>query len=218
MEQQFFNTFWGGEFNYERFLWIVLLTAVAGSSLISRDLKNNTFTLYFSRPLTWVDYAIGKFMALATALSLITIVPTVLIFSTKMAFLDEPFIFVIEKLPILGGMVLSYLIAIVFFSSVAMALSSMTKRGVFAGVGIFAYLVMAPIISDLLVEIFDNDHLKLLNVNLVLKSLFIPFFGLKYSESSMGFGYHLLVLEVLALIAICWGILFFRFHNKEVAK
>jgi ABC-type transport system involved in multi-copper enzyme maturation permease subunit len=218
IKETFFQTFWGGEFNYERFLWFILLTAVCGGGIISSDLKNNTFTLYLSRPITWLDYGMGKFLALSGILSLITLVPVIIIFLVQMAFKDETFTYFIEHLWILGGMLLSYVIAIVIFSSLSLALSSLTKRGYYAGVGIFAYFIFTPPVADLMVGLFENDYLKVLNINLMLKNLFKPFYGLSYSSSEMGFGYHLLVLVAVFMIVFSWSILFLRFHKKEVAK
>lgn len=218
IEETFFQTFWGGEFNYERFLWFILLTAVCGGGIISADLKNNTFTLYLSRPLTWIDYGIGKFLALSGVLSLITLVPAVIIFLVQMAFKDESLSYFAEHSWILGGMILSYIIAIVIFSSLSLALSSLTKRGYYAGVGIFAYFIFTPPVADLMVGLFENDYLKLLNINLVLKNLFRPFYGLTYDSEAMGFGYHLLVMVAVFMVMLFWSILFIRFHNREVAK
>ena len=39
---------------------IMLLVVVAGPGLISRDLRFNALPLYFSRPLTRLDYFVGK--------------------------------------------------------------------------------------------------------------------------------------------------------------
>jgi ABC-type transport system involved in multi-copper enzyme maturation permease subunit len=218
IERSFYNIFWGNEFNYERFLWFILMTAVCGGGIIASDLKNNTFTLYLSRPLTSLDYTIGKFLALSGILSLITLLPVIAIFLVGMAFRDETFTYFINHIWLLGGMILSYVIAIVIFSSLSLALSSLTKRGIYAGVGIFAFFIFTPPVSDLMVSLFENDYLKLLNINLVLKNLFLPLYGLSYDSGSIGFNYHLFVLVAVLLVVISWSIIFIRFHNREVAQ
>ncbi|MGA1873009.1 MAG: ABC transporter permease [Thermoplasmatota archaeon] len=218
IQEKIYRTFWGGGFNYERFLWIILLTAVCGSGLIANDLNNNTLSLYLSRPITWFDYTVGKFLALSTVLSLITIIPAILIFITRMAFVNEPFTYVLEHLWLLGGMLLAYLVVILMFSSIATAMSSMTRRGIFAGVGIFGYFLITPIVSDLMVEIFETDSIKLLNINLMMKNLIKPLYGVSYNADSMGFGYGLVLLVCSIIVAACWIYVFFRFNKREVAK
>ncbi len=218
MGEEFFKIFWGGGFHYERFLWLILLTAVCGSGLIANDLKNNSIALYLSRPMTWMEYTFGKFLGLSAVLSTVTIIPAILLFFTKIAFKDESFGYILDNLWVLGGMVFAYVLTIVLFSSFALALSSLTKRGIYAGVGIFAYFIFTPPVSDLMSALFNNDHLKLININLVLKSVLQPLFGIDYDSDVTGFGYHLPLLVFCALILLSWTILYNRFKSKEVAK
>lgn len=58
----------------------VLLAALAGPGLIAPDLANNALPLYFSRPLTRVDYVAARMVALVGLLSLVTWIPGVLLF------------------------------------------------------------------------------------------------------------------------------------------
>ncbi|MGA1793681.1 MAG: ABC transporter permease, partial [Thermoplasmatota archaeon] len=218
LEEKMFNTLWGGGFNYAKYLWIVLLTAVCGSGIIANDLRNNTFTLYFSRPITKSDYMVGKFLALSTILSVITLVPALIIFVARMAFINEPFIYILEHLWLLGGMLIASVVAIAIFSSIAMALSSMTNRGIFAGVGIFGSFIFASIVSDVMVEIFETDIFKVLNINLMMKNLIKPLFGISYNSGSMGFGYGVVAIVCLGLVAASWIAIFYKFNNKEVAR
>jgi len=218
LEEKLFDTFWGGGFNYAKFLFIVLLTAVCGSGIIANDLKNNTFTLYLSRPITWYDYMIGKFLALSSILSIITLVPAVLVFVTRMAFVNESFMYILEHLWLLGGMILAYVVALVIISSIAMALSSMTKRGIFAGVGIFGLFIFASIVSDIMVDVFETEIFKVMNVNLMLKNLVKPLYGISYSSDQMGFNYGVVVIVCMVILVASWIMIFSKFNNKEVAR
>jgi len=58
----------------------VLLAALAGPGLIAPDLANNALPLYFSRPLTRVDYVAARMTTLVGLLSLVTWLPGVLLF------------------------------------------------------------------------------------------------------------------------------------------
>ncbi|MGA1848109.1 MAG: ABC transporter permease subunit, partial [Thermoplasmatota archaeon] len=216
--EEFHEILWGGEIRYERFMWIIMLTAVAGSGLISNDLKNNTLTLYLSRPITWKEYIFGKFLALSFLLSLITIVPTILLFLAEVAFRDVSLGYILGNIPVLGGMLLAYVITVALFSSVALALSSSTRRWIFAGVGIFAYFIFTPPVGDLLADLFENEHFRLLNINYVLKITFKPLFGLDFDADGTGFGYYLPVLVMIVILLGSWAIVYNRFKGKEVAQ
>lgn len=58
----------------------VFLAALAGPGLIAPDLANNALPLYFSRPLTRLDYVAARMATLAGLLSLVTWLPGVLLF------------------------------------------------------------------------------------------------------------------------------------------
>ena len=59
----------------------IFLAALAGPGLIAPDLANNALPLYFSRPLSRTEYALGRLTTLFGMLSLITWVPGLFLFS-----------------------------------------------------------------------------------------------------------------------------------------
>lgn len=65
-----------------------VLTLFVGPGLISRDLNNNGLPLYLSRPISRVEYLVGKFSVLFILLSSITWVPDLLLFGLQ-ASLEE---------------------------------------------------------------------------------------------------------------------------------
>ncbi len=56
--------------------WIFLL---AGSGMICNDIHNNLMEVYYSKPITWRDYALGKIMTLILVGLLLTAVPGVVL-------------------------------------------------------------------------------------------------------------------------------------------
>ena len=57
--------------------FIILL--YAGAGMICNDFKNNLMEIYFSKPLTWLDYSLGKTMTLVALGLSITALPGVLL-------------------------------------------------------------------------------------------------------------------------------------------
>lgn len=216
--ERYHGMLWGGGFNYERYLWLILLSAFAGAGVIAKDLQENSIALYLSRPITWYDYLLAKFSSLVLLLSLITIIPAMVLFSTGMAFSTKDIIYIIEHLYILGGMIASYFVALMVFASVCMAFSTLMKKWIFSGVGIFVFFIFSSTVSDILQGLFNNDYLKLLNVNLVMTKLFMPLFGLKYPTSEVGLDWYWLLLTLVGLVAGSWLLVISRFRKKEVAR
>lgn len=216
--EQYHRILWGGGFNYERYLWIILLAAFAGSAVISRDIQENTLALYLSKPITWYDYLISKFSSLILLLSSVTIIPGMILFMTGMAFSSDDIPGILENIPVMGGIILSYMIALVVFASVCMVFSTIIKKWILAGVAIFVSFIFTSTISDILLELFSNDHLKLLNLNLIFKNLFKPLFGLNYNADYVGMEWYVPTLFLLSITAISWAFMIFTFRMKEVAK
>lgn len=59
---------------------LVLLTCLyAGSGMICNDFRNNLMEVYFSKPITWRDYALGKVLSLILIGLAFTVLPGVLL-------------------------------------------------------------------------------------------------------------------------------------------
>lgn len=58
-------------------MFIILL--YSGAGMICNDLRNNLMEIYFSKPLTWADYALGKILTLVFLGLSITAIPGVLL-------------------------------------------------------------------------------------------------------------------------------------------
>src|SRR4029079_18869196 len=66
-------------------VWIAfLLTASTGAKVLVNDLRDNALPLYLSRPLTRVEYVLGKTAAIATLTSLVTWIPSLLLVGLQM--------------------------------------------------------------------------------------------------------------------------------------
>ena len=68
------------EYMYSFQLVLVLYLAAVTPELISRDIRNRTLPLYFSRPLRRTDYPIAKIGALITAMLVLTALPEMLLY------------------------------------------------------------------------------------------------------------------------------------------
>ncbi|WP_457033274.1 ABC transporter permease [Kitasatospora sp. P5_F3] len=61
-------------------IFVLMFLAAQAPVLMSRDLRHNTVPLYFSRPITRVDYVQARYLAMAAALMLLMTVPLVLLY------------------------------------------------------------------------------------------------------------------------------------------
>lgn len=115
--------------------FVTLMSAVIGSGLIADDLHSMAFTLYLSRPITQADYLLAKAAILVPLVSMITVLPLVLtpIVAALLGFFSWTIALEAIGLSILVGGLLT-----VFYTSVALFLSSLTRRRGIAAAGVFA--------------------------------------------------------------------------------
>lgn len=59
---------------------IVMLTALVAPSLIAQDMRSRAYLLYFSRPITRLEYVLGKMATVAAYQAMITAVPGVALY------------------------------------------------------------------------------------------------------------------------------------------
>ncbi len=116
-------------------LFATLMAAVVGGGLIADDLDTMALTLYLSRPLTPVDYLTAKAAILATLTSLITILPLVL--TPILGALLGLFAWEIALEAVGISIVIGALLT-VFFTALALFLSSLTRRRAYAAASLFA--------------------------------------------------------------------------------
>lgn len=123
-----------------------VFVAVVAPELVSRDLRNNLLSLYFSRPVSRSDYALAKLAALTCAVFVLYAGPLLIMF-LGMAFSTKNGIAgVIDES---GGLLTGLLAAAIhsaLLAALAVPLASLTGRRVFAtGLIIAVFLLTAPV-------------------------------------------------------------------------
>jgi ABC-2 type transport system permease protein len=119
-------------FRFETF-FCMLLVVVAGPNLISHDLRFNALPLYFSRPLTRLDYFLGKLGVIAALVAAVAVVPAVVAYALGVVFsLDLSVIR--DTWRLLPASFLYGVIIVVSAGTLMLALSSLSRRSLYVGV------------------------------------------------------------------------------------
>ena len=105
----------------------VLLAALVGAPLIAEDRRAKALPLYFSRPMTHLDYVLGKMFALFFFLGLMQLGPPVLMFLADLM-LNPAEDMLGTQLGILGDSLVPGLARMVSLSAVVLGISSMARR------------------------------------------------------------------------------------------
>jgi ABC-2 type transport system permease protein len=140
-------------------LWllVVLFSAIVAPELVSRDLRGGVLPLYFSRPLTRMDYALAKLAGLITAIFLVIAGPQTLMFVGGAFTLDRWSSIWNEFGRYTAGLATALLYAAVFGALSLLVASLAGRRAVAAALTVGVYLVTFPIYGVLVGIAFGRN-------------------------------------------------------------
>lgn len=134
-------------------IFAILLAAVVTSDLISEDMANSSFVLYFSRAIKVRDYLAGKSVATLMIMSLLCAIPPILVAVIGIA--TQTGSDYSSSAEVLGRTAVAGAVATVFFVPYGLMMSSLTKRKSYAAVATFMSFFVMIIVAEIFAE-FDE--------------------------------------------------------------
>jgi ABC-2 type transport system permease protein len=192
-------------------IFAMILAAIVTSDLISQDLSNNSFVLYFSRALKTSDYLMGKIGGALMVLGLLCALPPILVALVSIA--TQTGGDYLHSLGVLGRTVIAGIFATVYFIPFGVLMSSLTKKKSYAAVGTFMSFFALSIIAGIFGE-FDRSWSVINPIDSLSNSV-----GWIYGQdipSAINPG--ALALFVFCLVAVPVFILYIRIDRKAVGK
>ena len=123
----------GSAETYANFIWFegyiaVVILALVGSVIVGNDFHHNSLPFYFSKPLARRHYVLGKCMAIAAFVNLMTTIPAVVLFF-EYGFI-ESWQYWFDEIRLLGGILIYGSVLTVSLSLLLMATATMVRRTV----------------------------------------------------------------------------------------
>ncbi|MFT5287174.1 MAG: ABC-type transport system involved in multi-copper enzyme maturation permease subunit [Planctomycetota bacterium] len=144
-------------------VFCLLASTWYGAGLICEDRRVNAHLLYFSRPLTRLDYFLGKFTAVAAFGAFAILVPGILI--CLMAVVNsEDYAFLSEQGDVIVNAVLYALLWIGTVSSIVLAISSVAPKKTFAMVGCLGFFLLTEVVVSVLGDIGNVESVEYLSL------------------------------------------------------
>ena len=135
-------------------IFTMLLAAIICADVIADDLANNSFVLYFSRPVRTVDYLLGKFVGLSFLMGIFCLLLPVLYVMVMIG--TQTGSDYSGGLKILGLTLVAGIVTSLYFLPYGLLISSTTKSKAYAGVGIFMSFFVLSIISEIFQQFNAN--------------------------------------------------------------
>ncbi|MEJ7708541.1 MAG: ABC transporter permease subunit [Pyrinomonadaceae bacterium] len=153
-----------------------LLTVLTGPVLISRDVSNNALPLYLCRPFSRVEYIAGKMSVLLVMLSVVSWVPSLLLFLFQ-AYLAGP-LWLAQNARVGVAIVLAGLIGVITYSLLVLAISAWVKWRMAASAAFFALFLIPSSFGGIINNLFNTNWGNLLNIGAQLNMISNGLFGL----------------------------------------
>jgi len=192
-------------------LFSMLIAAIVSSDLISRDLSNSSFVLYFSRPIRPLDYLVGKMAGGFAIMSVFCVIP-VIIYGTVVIGTQSGSEY-LKSLEVLGRAAVAGILTSIFFLGVGTMLSSVTKSRSYAGVGTFVSFFVLTLISGMFQEIDLNW--RLVNPIELLQFSYGVIFGDALPEELSLDIYWAILLSILIIPPL---FAYWRIQRKAIGK
>jgi ABC-type transport system involved in multi-copper enzyme maturation permease subunit len=192
---------------------VFLATILAGAGMICNDYRNNLMEIYFAKPMTWRDYAVGKIMALVLVGLGFTALPGIVLVLLHNVL--SPGLATVQATYWLAGSILAF--SLILGAPCALgvlASSALSKSQRYASIGVFMLLFGNLMIGQLLPELLHQRDYAIvafpLAINRIGESLFAqrhPLFELSWEWSG---------LYVAAVCGVCLWIVCRKVRCAEI--
>ena len=189
--------------------FIVLFVAAQAPELVGRDQRHHVLSLYFSRALERLDYALAKLGALVTALLILSLLPQATIFAGKVLGGKDIAAAFGENVGLVPAIILSALAAAVVMAALALTVAAFTPRRAYATAAIFAlfYITLTVVaIANAAAQGEVTRYILVLAPTNALEGLTAWLFntepGRPLSEAAIGGEVYALAALIMAVVAV----------------
>ena len=131
-----------------------------GAGLIAEDRKLGAHLLYFSRPMTKLDYLLGHFLTVCW-FGLLAVLGPGLLICLVATFTSPDYAFIKEEPGVVLATVINGIFTVVLLSLMTLAVSSLVKRKSFALVAIVGFVMASMTVGVMLTGLQRNEDLMI---------------------------------------------------------
>lgn len=145
-------------YNYQNYLWEIggllpIFLAAQAPELAVNDMRQRVLPLYFSRPISRLDYVVAKLGALTIGLLALTLLPVLLLFLGRVLAAEDVVGALGDELGFLPGILGNGLLHAIVLASIGLAISSLSGRRAYAAAAILAIFLVGSVMSAMLNEL-----------------------------------------------------------------
>jgi ABC-2 type transport system permease protein len=203
--------------------WLILgvFVATIAPEMLCGDRREKTLILYFSRPITRLDYLLSKLLATGLLTLTITLVPLAIFWLGRQLLDDSPVSAMKDNLSDLWKIVVVSVVVSAYLGALGLVVSAFTGRKAIAvGVIIVAFLFASALAGVLQESVGSDDQQKwfsLISPAQTIDDFSGRVFG--HVQIDTTFGEPLSAwtygVAMLAIVAICCAIMYWRYVPED---
>ena len=144
-------------------MYYPIVAALLVGGVISEDRLHGTSALYFSRPINRFDYIGMKYASVAFIQAIIIIFTLFLYYLTEIIAFGRGWAWIVDTFPIFLGALMGGILLIITYTSIGLALSSVSKGKFFPGIGLLAIILGTKTLAIIVKNLFEREILYLLS-------------------------------------------------------
>jgi ABC-type transport system involved in multi-copper enzyme maturation permease subunit len=198
--------------------WLALvLTAWIAPRLVSFDMADNALPILLSHPISRFGYVLGKFIALFGSLSLVTWLPSLLLFAYQGYMSTQPWVG--ANLRVAFGLLAGSILWIALLSILGLALSSWVKWRVVATGCIFAAVFVPAGVGGVASAILRTKWGLLLNLPVMMTQLWQRLLGVpEFNRIGNSLPSAAIATMLVLICFVCVVMLNVRIRAREVVR
>jgi hypothetical protein len=198
-------------FMRDQILILLVVLAYIGAGLIVRDRRFKALSIYFSRPVGFWDYVVGKFLVIFFYGGIITIVPALMLFAMHLLITDEAGFFA-EHFWVPLSIIAQGVLVLTVLGTFMLALSA-CARGVRSTIVAFFAVLAIP---AFLVELFKRYRdIGWISITRNLRQISELLYGM---EAPYRYPVWAAMLSALVVLAVSVVVLRHRIKPTEIVK
>jgi ABC-2 type transport system permease protein len=210
-------------YSYDNYLWgigalFIIFVAAQAPELVVNDMRHRVLPLYFSRPISRLDYVVAKLGALTAGLLALTLLPVIVLFGGRILAAEDVVGAIGEEVGALPGIVGSGVIHALVLASLGLAISSLAARRAYAAGAVLGVFLVGGVVGAIFAEAGGGlaDASPFLNPLSILDGAREWLFGGSVAESPVrqsSLPLWTYGAATAALVLVSWAILAVRYRR-----
>ncbi|MFZ9048389.1 MAG: ABC transporter permease [Poseidonia sp.] len=197
-------------------LYYPIIAALLVGSVISEDREHGTSALYFSRPVSRIDYVGMKFVSVSLIQALVVLGSYILYFLAEVVAYGRGWAWMVDVFPMFLAGFVAGLLLIFTYTSIGLSLSSVSTGRFFPGIGLLAIVFGSKTLASIVKNLFGREILYLTSPYDCVAHVGQAIIGTQTTYDQYSWTYSLLALVVMNALALY--VLASRVASMEVTR